>query len=67
MNNIQFQNYISDESSSTDGHLIFYPMTVGVDGEIGDIEGVECFPDTAAKIGGGKSGLPAQLAMRLTT
>ena len=47
--------------------MIFYPMTVGVDGEIGDIEGVECFPDTAAKIGGGKSGLPAQLAMRLTT
>ena len=47
-----------------DGHLILYPMSVSADGEIGDLEDVDCFPDTAAKIKGCTS---AMLPMKLTT
>ena len=47
-----------------DGHLILYPMSVGADGEIVDLEGADCFPDTAAKIEGITS---AMLPMKLTT
>eukprot|EP00092_Neocalanus_flemingeri_P001909 GFUD01002039.1.p1 GENE.GFUD01002039.1~~GFUD01002039.1.p1 ORF type:complete len:520 (+),score=140.89 GFUD01002039.1:49-1560(+) len=59
-----WENYISDDSPCVDGHLILYPMSVSDDGEIGDIEGVDCFPDTAAKIEGITS---AMLPMKLTT
>jgi len=59
-----WENYISEESPSVDGHLILYPMSVSAEGEIGVLDGVDCFPDTAAKIKGCTS---AMLPMKLTT
>jgi phospholipase D1/2 len=59
-----FQNYISDESPCVEGHLILYPMAVSAEGEIGDLDGVDCFPDTEAGIEGSTS---AMLPMKLTT
>ena len=58
------QDYISDDSPSVEGHLVLYPMAVSEDGEVGDLVGVDCFPDTEAKIEGATS---AMLPMKLTT
>lgn len=59
-----WENYISDDSPSVEGHLVLYPMAVSEDGEVGDLVGVDCFPDTEAKIEGATS---AMLPMKLTT
>jgi len=59
-----FQTYISAEDVAMEGHLILYPMAVSQTGEIGVLDGVECFPDTDAKVAGAKS---AMLPMKLTT
>jgi len=59
-----WENYISDESPCVDGHLILYPMSVTQEGQVGDVDGVRCFPDTEAKIEGATS---AMLPMKLTT
>ena len=59
-----FQSYISEESPCVPGHLVLYPVGVGVDGQVEDLPGVPCFPDTEAKIAGSTS---AMLPMKLTT
>ena len=58
------QTYISDEDNAMEGHMILYPMDVSQTGEIRVLDGVECFPDTDAKVAGAKS---AMLPMKLTT
>ncbi|KAI3786019.1 hypothetical protein L1987_45146 [Smallanthus sonchifolius] len=37
------------------GHLLRYPVGITRDGEITELPGIECFPDTSAKILGAKS------------
>lgn len=37
------------------GHLLRYPVGVGNDGEVTELPGFECFPDTRARVLGSKS------------
>ncbi|XP_076884478.1 phospholipase D alpha 1-like isoform X2 [Bidens hawaiensis] len=37
------------------GHLLRYPIAITSDGGVTELPGIECFPDTSAKILGGKS------------
>jgi len=59
-----WESYLSEESPCVPGHLILYPVDVGNDGQVGDLPGVPCFPDTEARIAGSTS---AMLPMKLTT
>lgn len=53
MNEIADENwiiYIGRQMISLQGHLIRYPIKVDVSGNVGLLDGHECFPDTSIKI-----------------
>lgn len=47
--------WAGEEVVDMPGHLLSYPIVVNQDGSVTNIPGLECFPDTQAKILGTKS------------
>lgn len=54
-------NFIADDFTPLQGHLLKYPIQVYANGKVGPLPGGETFPDVGGKVLGSRSTLPDAL------
>lgn len=50
-----WEQFVAENPVDMEGHLMNYPLSVGLNGKVSSLTGLECFPDTQASILGTKS------------
>ncbi|KAF8754445.1 hypothetical protein HU200_011458 [Digitaria exilis] len=60
-----WESYVAVEGrgGAMRGHLMRYPVVVGVDGSVGPLQGYETFPDVGGRVLGSPNNLPDYLTM----
>ncbi|KMZ71867.1 Phospholipase D delta [Zostera marina] len=61
--NANWTKFCGEEHKPLEGHLLKYPILVGLDGKVTSIPDQTCFPDVGGKILGAPTNLPDSLTM----